>query len=103
MSKYKAILDCGWRAVILESPNGEKVKFLATSIRDGHLAINNLKAVALKDVPVIREYPDVFQEDLPGMPLDWDIELVINLVIGTSPVSKVSYRMSTDELAEMKK
>jgi hypothetical protein len=51
----------------------------------------------------VREYPDVFPEELPGMPPDRDIEFVIDLIPGTSPIAKRPYRMAAPELAELKK
>jgi hypothetical protein len=35
------------------------------------------------DVPVVRDYPDVFPEELSGMPLDRDVEFIIDLLLGT--------------------
>jgi hypothetical protein len=54
-------------------------------------------------VPVVYEYPDVFLDELPGMPPDQDIEFVIDLVLGIGPIAKHLYRMAADELAELKK
>jgi hypothetical protein len=51
---------------------------------------------------VVNEFPNVFPEELPGMPPDWDIEFVIELNPGTSPIYKTPYRMATPELAELK-
>ena len=48
------------------------------------------------------EYADVFPDDLHGMPPDRDIEFVIELQPGTAPISKRSYRMPPNELAELK-
>jgi hypothetical protein len=45
----------------------------------------------------------VFPEELPGMPPDKDIEFVIDLIPGTSPIAKRPYRMAAPELAELKK
>jgi hypothetical protein len=53
-------------------------------------------------VPVVNEFPDVFPEDLPGMPPDRDIEFVIELKPGTAPIYKTPFRMITPELAESK-
>jgi hypothetical protein len=53
-------------------------------------------------VPVVNEFPDVFPEELPGMPPDRDIEFVIELKPDTSPIYKTPYRMATLELAELK-
>ena len=58
---------------------------------------------AIDDVPIVREYPEVFPEELPGMPPDRDVEFVIDLLPGTGLISKRPYRMSVDELEELKK
>jgi hypothetical protein len=65
--------------------------------------LNQTKAIALEDIRVVREYPDVFLEELPGMPLDRDIEFLIELLPGTSPISKRPYRMPVNELVELRK
>jgi hypothetical protein len=56
----------------------------------------------LDEIPVVCEYPDVFLEELPGMPPDRDVEFVIELQPGTAPISKRPYRMPPKELAELK-
>jgi len=63
----------------------------------------SMKAKSLEEVPVVNEYPDVFPEELPRIPPDRDIEFVIDLVPGTSPIGKRPYRMAASELAELKK
>jgi hypothetical protein len=63
----------------------------------------SMEAISLEEVPVVNEYLDVFPEELLGMPLDRDIEFVIDLVPGTSPIAKRPYRMAASELAELKK
>jgi hypothetical protein len=52
---------------------------------------------------VVREFPDVFLEELPGMPPDREVEFIIDLLLGTTPISKRPYRMSVEELKELKK
>jgi hypothetical protein len=56
----------------------------------------------LDDIGIVREYPDVFPEELPGMPPDRDIEFMIELLPGTPPISKRPYRMPENELVELK-
>jgi hypothetical protein len=51
---------------------------------------------------VVSEFPDVFHEELTGMPLDRDIEFVIELMLGTAPIYNSPNRMATPELAELK-
>ena len=62
-----------------------------------------LEAKSVEEVPVVSEYPDVFPKELPGIPLDQDVEFVIDLLPGTGPISKRPYRMSVDELEKLKK
>jgi hypothetical protein len=50
-----------------------------------------------------QKYPDVFPEDLPGMLPDHDIEFMIELLLGTPPISKRPYRMHVNELVERSK
>jgi hypothetical protein len=52
---------------------------------------------------VVRDFPDVFPEELPGMPPDREVKFVIDLLRGTAPISKRPYRMSVEELKELKK
>jgi hypothetical protein len=65
--------------------------------------LNQTKAIALKDIRVVREYPDVFPEELSGMPPNRDIEFLIELLPGMPPISKRPYRMPVNELVEHKK
>jgi hypothetical protein len=55
------------------------------------------------DVPMVRDYPDVFPEELLSMPPDRDVEFIIDLLPGIGPIAKRPYRMSVDELAKLKK
>jgi hypothetical protein len=55
------------------------------------------------NIRVVKDFPDVFPEELPGMPPDREVEFVINLLPGTAPNSKRPYRMSVEELKELKK
>ena len=57
----------------------------------------------LELIPVVSEYPDVFPEELPGMPPDRELEFAIDLVPGTAPLYKKYYRMPSSELVELKK
>jgi hypothetical protein len=52
---------------------------------------------------VVRDFSDVFPEELLGMPSDTEVEFVIDLLPGTAPISKWTYRMSVEELKELKK
>jgi hypothetical protein len=65
--------------------------------------LNQVQGTSLAEIRVVQEYPDVFLEELPGMPPDHDIEFIIELLPGTPPISKRPYRMPVNELAELKK
>ena len=54
------------------------------------------------DIPIVREFLDVFPNDLPGLPPDCVIEFSIDLLPGTAPISKAPYRMAPIELKEIK-
>ena len=55
-----------------------------------------------EDIPIVKEFPDVFLDDISGLPPDRAIEFVIELVIGTEPISIPPYRMAPAELKELK-
>ena len=51
---------------------------------------------------VVCEYDDVFPDELLGLPPQWDVDLVIELHLGTSPIYMTPYRMAPVELQELK-
>ena len=61
-----------------------------------------IQTTTLCDILVVCEFPDVFLDKLPGLPLDRDVEFKIELVPGTAPISRRPYRMPPNELAELK-
>ncbi|WVZ69508.1 hypothetical protein U9M48_018282 [Paspalum notatum var. saurae] len=65
-------------------------------------AVNATEIDEIKKIPVVCDFPDVFSEELPGLPPDRDVEFRIDLVPGTAPISKRPYRMAPDELKELK-
>ena len=56
----------------------------------------------LEDIPIVREFSDVFPEDLSVIPPDREIDFHIELAPGTEPISKAPYRMASLELKELK-
>jgi hypothetical protein len=65
-------------------------------------SVHHTAAQNLEDIPIACEFPDVFLEDLPGMPPDRDIEFVIERQPGMAPISRRPYKMTPKELAELK-
>ncbi|XP_028554262.1 uncharacterized protein LOC114580543 [Dendrobium catenatum] len=68
--------------------------FLA-SVRD-----MNIDAGSISDIPIVRDFSDVFLEELVGLPLDRDVEFCINVFSGMAQISKAPYKMAPKELAE---
>ena len=61
-----------------------------------------IQATTLCDILVVYEFLDVFPDELPGLPPDRDVEFKIELVLGTTPISRRPYRMPPNELAKLK-
>ncbi|GJV33884.1 putative nucleotidyltransferase, ribonuclease H [Tanacetum coccineum] len=55
----------------------------------------------LEDIPVVREFPKVFPEDLPGLPPVRQVEFQIDLIPGTAPVARAPYRLAPSEMQEL--
>ncbi|XP_071921821.1 uncharacterized protein [Coffea arabica] len=124
LAHYRAKLDC--RAKVLEFwiPREATLKFdvkdrLASSAMISGIRVRKMlhkgaqgflaflinapsDQVKLEDVPVVREYPDIFPEELKTLPPEREVEFKIELVPGTAPISKTPYRMSPAELKELK-
>jgi hypothetical protein len=56
----------------------------------------------IRDIPMVCEFSDVFPQDFPGLPPERDVEFVIEVKPGTAPISRRSYRMPPNKLAELK-
>ncbi|GJR61854.1 putative reverse transcriptase domain-containing protein [Tanacetum coccineum] len=57
----------------------------------------------IEDVPVIRDFPEVFPEDFPGLPPTRQVEFHIELIPGVAPVARAPYRLSPAEMKELAK
>ncbi|GJX92358.1 putative reverse transcriptase domain-containing protein [Tanacetum coccineum] len=55
----------------------------------------------IKDVPIVRDFPEVFPEDLPGLPPARPVEFQINLILGAAPVARAPYRLAPSEMKEL--
>nr|ABB47133.2 retrotransposon protein, putative, Ty3-gypsy subclass [Oryza sativa Japonica Group] len=100
LARHKGVIDCANRKVTLTSDDGRVVTVHALSSESLRSSLNQ---IILKEIPIVRGYPDVFPDDLPGMPPKRDIEFRIDLVPGTTPIHKRPYRMAANELAEVKR
>jgi hypothetical protein len=102
LSKHKVLINCSKKSIKLTTLEGKEMEFVAEPVVTAkgvanHVKVNQLDASQGYEVPVVNEFPDVFPEELPGMPPDRDIEFVIELKPDTSPIYKTPYRMVTPE------
>ncbi|GJV03231.1 putative reverse transcriptase domain-containing protein [Tanacetum coccineum] len=91
LAKYQAIIVCAEKIVL----------FLA------HATTNEVEDKSekkrLEDVPIVRDFPEVFPEDLPGLPPTRQVEFQIDLVPGATPVARAPYRLAPSEMKELSK
>jgi hypothetical protein len=96
------LLDISSRVIEIDSPyNGATTLYLPQQ-EYFYSCVYATTDIKLEDILIVCEYPDVFPDDLPEMPPDRDIEFVIELQPGTTPISKRPYHMPPNELAELK-
>ena len=124
LSKHRAIVDCGQKTVVLRCFDQTEVivqgigssvmsnvistmqarKFMRKECETFLAVILDSKRgqVNVEKIPVVREFPNVFPEELPGIPLEREVDLAIEIVPGTVPMSRAPYRMAPTELNELK-
>ena len=124
LSEHHAKLDCFTKEIVLQPSDhmcivfkGEKENLPVCTISASrefkmikkgceaylaHVVDTRFSGLKLDDIPVVKEYPDVFSDDLPGLPPNRDIEFTIELKPGTEPISIPPYRMAPIELQELK-
>ncbi|KAL8131237.1 hypothetical protein AgCh_007237 [Apium graveolens] len=97
LSKHDAQIDCRNKKVMVKTPDERIVTFKA------YVIDKSQEPTKLEDIPVVNDFPDVFPDELPGLPPDREIEFAIDLAPGTEPVSKAPYRMAPVEMKELAK
>ncbi|KAJ0555993.1 putative nucleotidyltransferase, Ribonuclease H [Helianthus annuus] len=76
-------------------------------LRKGHTAILALVTNAsteerkIEDIPIVRDFPEVFPEELPGLPPHRQVEFQIELAPGAAPIARAPYRLAPSELEEL--
>jgi hypothetical protein len=102
MKAHKALPDTATRVVQLDSPiHGIHVLQLSL-VPAATSSVHNTTAQNLEDIPVTCEFSNVFLEDLLGKPLGQDVEFIIELQPGMTPISRRPHKMTPKELAELK-
>ncbi|KAL0561751.1 hypothetical protein IC582_002192 [Cucumis melo] len=124
LSANHASIDCFGKEVVFNPPSKASFKFRGIGIVCIPKVISAMKAskllsqgtwgilasvvdtrepeVSLSSEPVVREYPDVFPDELPGFPFSREIDFAIELEPDTTPISRALYRMASAELKESK-
>jgi hypothetical protein len=101
MKLHRAVSDIAGRLVHLDSHPGKVILHLPAF---SHIkaSLHHVVELKLEDIHVVREFPDVFPDDLPRMPPERAIEFKIELQPYTSPIAKAPYKMSPVEMKELK-
>ncbi|KAL0546488.1 hypothetical protein IC582_016398 [Cucumis melo] len=124
LSANHASIDCSRKEVTFNPPSMASFKFKGGGSKSLPQVISAIRAskllsqgtwgilasvvdtreadVSLSSEPVVRDYPDVFPEELPGLPPHREVEFAIELEPGTVPISRAPYRMAPAELKELK-
>ena len=124
LSHHRATIDCYKKEVKLNRPGKMEVKFRGLRKElsscmisamttqkmlrkgcQGYLAYvveTGKEGTILDEIPVVREFPDVFPDDIAGLPPQTEVEFTIDLIARTEPISIPPYRMAPVELRELK-
>ena len=92
LTKFEGNIDCAHKTILLTTPEQKRIKYVARHSQMKN-QVHSLTGVVQEEVPVVQDFPEVFPEELPGMPPDRDIEFLIELLPGTAPISKRRYQM----------
>jgi hypothetical protein len=103
MSKHNGLIDCAKKAITMTSSTGIVVEHVSEKLPRKFTCNQSVSKPTLDQIRVVCRYPDVFPDDLPGMPPDRDIEFIIELIPGTGPIAQRAYSMNAAELVELKK
>ena len=124
LSKHRAIVDCDKKIILLKCPDLSEVRIQGIRSESVPKIMSSMKArrflrkgceaflalildskreqVNLENILVIREFPDVFPGKLSGVPPEQEVDLSIEVVQGTTPISRTPYRMALTKLKELK-
>ena len=66
-----------------------------------HVVDDKKKVKEIKDIPEVQDFPDVFPDDLPGIPPTRQVEFRIDLIPGANPIARAPYRLAPSEMQEL--
>jgi hypothetical protein len=103
LAQHKAILNTDLRTIRLSYGQEEILLSIPVAIPAKSTGrVCEAIIPEIQDIPVVCEFLDIFLEDMSGLPPERDVEFVIELKPGTAPISRRSYQMPPNELAELK-
>jgi hypothetical protein len=102
MKLHRAVLNIAGRSVHLDSLVYGKVILHFPVVSHIKASLHHMVELKLEDIHIVREFLDVFPDDLPGMPPERAIKFKIELQPGTAPIAKAPYKMSPVEMRELK-
>jgi hypothetical protein len=94
MKRHKRLLDTTTRMIHLDSPVHGSITLQLSLPLAVPPSVHHTAAQNLEDIPVACEFPDVFPEDLSGMPPNRNVGFIIELQPGTTPISRRPYKMT---------
>ncbi|KAL2224565.1 UNVERIFIED_CONTAM: Retrovirus-related Pol polyprotein from transposon opus [Sesamum indicum] len=125
LAQHKAIVDCYKKEVMIECSGESKVILVGdrqvvpvcviSAMEARRLMLEGCEAYlahvvdtekvnpTLEEIPVVRDFPEVFPDDLPGLPPHREVDFTIETLPGVAPISIAPYRMAPVELHELKK
>ncbi|GJT95128.1 putative reverse transcriptase domain-containing protein [Tanacetum coccineum] len=96
---------CGTRLNIISCTKAQKYVLQGCHVFLAHITVKETgdksKKKQLQDVPIVKNFPEVFPEDLPGLPPTRQVEFHIDLVPGAAPVARAPYRLAPSEMKEL--
>ncbi|GJZ55040.1 putative reverse transcriptase domain-containing protein [Tanacetum coccineum] len=103
LSNYKAEIICHEKVVRIPLPDGKVLRVLGERPKEKARLLMSAKASDKKqeEIVVVRDFPEVFPDDLSGLPPLWEIEFRIELIPGAIPIAKSPYRLAPSELEEL--
>ncbi|GJY95147.1 putative reverse transcriptase domain-containing protein [Tanacetum coccineum] len=130
LTKYQAVIDCakkivripfgseilifhgdgsrnkrGTRLNIISCTKAQKYVLQGCHVFLAHITVKETgdksKKKQLEEVPIVKNFPEVFPEDLPGLPPTRQVEFHIDLVPGAAPVARAPYRLAPSEMKEL--
>ncbi|GJX01186.1 putative reverse transcriptase domain-containing protein [Tanacetum coccineum] len=103
LSKHKAEIIFHEKVVRILLRNGKTLRVIGERPEEkvGHLRIAKTKEQKKDDIVVVRNFLEVFLDDLPGLPPNREIKFRIDLILGAIPVAESPYRLAPFEMEEL--